>query len=152
MKKILVVCLAALVFGAVELKASDPVGIYAVIEKVVFEPNENAPQRIQIWGAFSFAQGDRGNDYEKAQVGYLYYSVTPGKEEICKKEWADLKSLVGKRQGVAFATRYNPKGRIRKPNDKPENPDVYPVSFGLAKVAARTDVIAPLIEALGPRK
>ena len=31
----------AIISGAQILRASDPVGIYAVIEKVVFEPNEN---------------------------------------------------------------------------------------------------------------
>src|ERR1043165_3395435 len=41
---------AVLVLPALILKASDPVGVYAVIDKVVLEPGETSPQRIQIWG------------------------------------------------------------------------------------------------------
>ena len=44
--------LAGLALATVPVGASDPVGIYAVVKKVVFEPNETAPERIQIWGAF----------------------------------------------------------------------------------------------------
>jgi hypothetical protein len=30
--------------------------VYAIVEKVVLEPNENSPERIQIWGVFSVAR------------------------------------------------------------------------------------------------
>jgi hypothetical protein len=40
-----------------DLTASGPVGIYGVIERVVFEPDESAAQRIQVWGAFAFVEG-----------------------------------------------------------------------------------------------
>src|SRR5437899_4725364 len=46
-----------LLFAAADLIASGPVGIYAIIEKVIFEPNEQAPERIQIWGAFAVVDG-----------------------------------------------------------------------------------------------
>jgi len=39
------------------LIASGPVGFYAVIEKVVFEPDEKAPERMQLWGAFAVVDG-----------------------------------------------------------------------------------------------
>ena len=35
------------------LAASGQVSIYAIVEKVVLEPNDSAPERIQIWGAFT---------------------------------------------------------------------------------------------------
>ncbi|HWN99480.1 MAG TPA: hypothetical protein VNS63_09445, partial [Blastocatellia bacterium] len=34
---------------------SDWTGVYARVDKVVFEPNAGAPERIQIWGAFALA-------------------------------------------------------------------------------------------------
>src|ERR1041385_2107567 len=56
--------------------ASDPVGIYALVDKAVFEPNQTNPERIQIWGAFAIAEG-YGYTYKNAERGYLYYKVTP---------------------------------------------------------------------------
>jgi hypothetical protein len=72
--------------------ASDWIGIYARIDRVVYEPGPNDPERIQIWGAFAMASKENRNSYEPARRGYLYYSLKPGKEEVCRKEWADLKA------------------------------------------------------------
>ena len=94
-------------------EASDWTGIYARVDKVVFEPNAAAPERIQIWGAFAVATVGNRNTYEPAQRGYLYYSLKEGKEDVCKKEWADLKSVAGSGQIIAFAGR-NQTGRVRK--------------------------------------
>lgn len=146
------ICVAILSIGAVELRASDPVGVFAVIDKVVFEPNDISPQRIQVWGAFSLAKGKFGSDYEAPQVGYLYFTIKPGQEEICKKEWADLKSVAGTRQAVTFASRYAPIGRLRKDSEKPDAPDVYPTGMGVTKVQRRQEIIGPLLQAVSPRK
>src|ERR1044072_3600220 len=67
----LVALLLALVgVGLGRALASDPVGIYALVDKVVFEPNETSPERIQIWGAFAIAEGN-GDTYRNAERGYL---------------------------------------------------------------------------------
>jgi hypothetical protein len=117
---------AMLMFTAATLTASDPIGIYAVVEKVIFEPSEAAPQRVQIWGAFEFADTTRGGDYyTKPQVGYLYYTLPANNEAIARKEWADLRSVAGTGQGVAFGRRYEPKGRVRPDSEKPASPDSY---------------------------
>jgi hypothetical protein len=52
-----VLCLSAvaLVLTIVPLRASDPVGAYAIIEKVVLEPDATEPTAAQIFGVFSFA-------------------------------------------------------------------------------------------------
>ena len=73
-----------LLFGACQLSAlaSDPIGIYALVDKVVFEPNEKAPERIQVWGAFAIAEG-YGSTYDKAQRGFLYYKLNEKKPEVC---------------------------------------------------------------------
>ena len=150
---------AMLMFTAATLTASDPVGIYAVVAKVVFEPSEAAPQRVQIWGAFAFADTTRGGDlYTKPQVGYLYYSLSAGNEAITRKEWADLKSVAGTGQGVAFGRRYSAHGRVRPDSEKPASPESYlqdSSSFGVVKVNPvtfyqdnMTDIIAQLKAAL----
>jgi hypothetical protein len=44
--------------------------VFAVVEKVIFEPNEQAPERIQLWGAFAFVSGGiQGNFTAAPQRG-----------------------------------------------------------------------------------
>src|SRR5688572_27086158 len=44
-------CAGALLVGAATAaRASDPNGIYAFVDRVVVEPSEAAPERIQVWG------------------------------------------------------------------------------------------------------
>ena len=125
--------LSAAMFGETTASASDPVGVYAYVDKVVLEPSDGKPERIQIWGGFALAEG-RGDTYTKARAGYMYFSVKPGEEEITRKEWNDLKSMAGKDEYVAFGARYKPRGTVRAADAKPETPDVYPTGFGLTKV------------------
>jgi hypothetical protein len=125
-------------FCASRALASDPVGVYAIVDKVMFEPNETNPERIQVWGAFAIAEGS-GSTYKKAERGYLYYKMNPDKSTTCRNEWTDLKTIAGTGQIVAFGSRYGEKGALRKKETKPENPDVYPVAMGLTKVKERND-------------
>jgi hypothetical protein len=126
--------------------ASDWIGIYARVDKVVFEPNAAAPERIQIWGAFALASKENRNSYEPARRGYLYYSLKPGKEEVCRKEWADFKAKAGTDQIIGFGGRDMPKGQVRKAEEKPHDPDVYPVGFGLVKMSDRGINYPPIAE------
>ena len=118
---------------ATSVDASDPIGVYAVVDKVVLEPNDKKPERIQIWGAFCFAEG-RGDNYGAAKRGYLYYKLDPAKPDVSQKEWNDLKDLAGTKQVVAFGSRRVEKGRLRNADDKPDAPDTYPIGFGLQKI------------------
>jgi hypothetical protein len=138
--------IASFMFSLLTLTAgaySDLTGVYARVDKVVFEPNETAPERIQIWGAFALATRDNRYNYDEAQRGYLYYSLTPGKEEVCRKEWADLKAVAGTGEIVAVGGRAQP-ARLRKAKDKPTDPDVYPVDHGLTKVEDRRSNYSPI--------
>jgi hypothetical protein len=154
---------AMLTFTAVTLSASDPVGVYAIVQKVVFEPNDKAPERIQIWGAFALADTVRGgNSYTRPQHGYLYYSLPKGKESTALKEWADFKAVAGTGQGIAFGSRRYPMlVKVRPDSEKPASPDSYsPDSsfangIGITKVNPApgyqdnmTDIIAQLKAAL----
>jgi hypothetical protein len=132
---------------------SDRIGVYARIDKVIFEPNATAPERIQIWGAFAFArEGDR-NYYEPARTGYLYYALQPGKEEVCRKEWADFKAIAGTDQVIGFGSRSVATGRLREGKAKPSDPDAYPVANGLVRMSDRSSDYAPIRELKAlPRK
>ena len=54
--------------------ASDPTAVYTRIERVVLEPNAEAPQAIQVWGVFAMAKPDDRNDYLPPKRGYLYFT------------------------------------------------------------------------------
>ncbi len=126
----------AVLFGAAGVaRASDPVGVYARIDKVVFEPGgAEEPVRVQVWGTFMLADRERGGDaYHKPARGYLYYTVAQGKEEQCRHAWNDLKKSAGK-GCVAFGSRYGKVGRVRKVGDKPKDPVPFPVAAGVFKV------------------
>jgi len=129
----LTVAIAALALGA-GLQASDMVGIYSVVEKVVLEPSDSTPERIQIWGAFAFADQRNGSNYEAGQRGYLYFTCPSGQEAVCRKEWSDLKSVAGKGTAVGFGMRYKPTGRVRKADEKVASPDPYPIQMGVIRV------------------
>jgi hypothetical protein len=116
--------------------ASDPTGIYARIDKVVLEPSAEAPERVQVWGTFALAEGRGGDTYSKPVRGYLYYSLVKGKEDMCRKEWADLGKVAGKDQCVSFGSRYRPLGTVHKADTKPKNPDPFPLATGVVKVNA----------------
>ena len=119
-------------------RASDPNGIYAFVDRVVFEPSDAAPERIQVWGGFALAKGGRGGEYNEAARGYMYFKLRAGDEDICKKEWADLKAVAGTSQTVAFGSRYEKAAAsLRKADAKIENPDTHPKSWGMTKVRER---------------
>src|SRR5262245_55169797 len=94
------------------VKASDPVGIYARVDRVWMEPNEDTPERIKIWGAFSLAAG-RGDSYAAPECGYLYFQIAPGQEKQCRAEWADFKRVAGTGRIIAFGNRYRTKLVVR---------------------------------------
>jgi len=153
-----VLCVAALLaLLAPAVRASDPIGVYAYVDRVVFEPNDAAPERIQVWGGFALAKKTETRlDYHDPERGYLYFKLRPGDEEICKKEWADLNSVAGKQQIVAFGSRdADPQPTIRKANAKPANSDVYPKGWGMTKVdraPGKTNSRAPIDQLSGMSK
>ena len=132
-------------------RASDRVGVYAVIDKVVLEPNADAPERIQIFGVFALAERGDPNNYQPPQRGYLYFTAPAGKESVARNEWADLKNLAGKHQVVAFGTRWELRATVRKADDKPSSPDTYQLSTGVVKVRSDTSYapIKSLLDAHG---
>ena len=133
MHRVLALLVVLAAFAPVPAHASDPVGIYALVEKVVFEPNESAPERVQVWGAFALTDGRSGDGYLPAQRGFLYFTLKSGKEDTCRKEWNDLKAVAGTGQGVGFGGRYVPNGRVRKAGEKAES--VSGVSYSHRKPA-----------------
>ena len=136
---------AALLALVPAVRASDSTGIYAVIDKVVLEPSTGPAERVQVWGVFAVAQGRK--DYSPPQRGCMYFKLAKNKdkEDVCRKEWADLKKIAGTRQCVAFGARYDANGTVRKGGDPTKNPDAYPLGFGLTKVPANNYMAKELL-------
>jgi hypothetical protein len=127
--------MAALLVVAGAAPASDPVGIYGRIEKVVTEPGRGDAERVRIFGVFRLAKPRAGGDeYQPAAYGYLYYTLAPGKADESRTEWKDLKSMEHTGKVVAFAGRYQKLGTVRKVAERPEKPDEYPVANGLEEI------------------
>jgi hypothetical protein len=113
MKRVLLAALAAGSLASAA-RASDPVGIYALVDKVVFEPSSGPAERARIWGAFCLATR-RSDEYAPPQRGYLYVTTPRGKEADCRKEWADLKRVAGTDQVIALGSRYESKVTVHRP-------------------------------------
>lgn len=98
----------------VDLFASGRIGFYGIVEKVVFEPSEAAPERIQLWGAFAYADDGPSptGAASAARRGYLYFRIKSNipeftsqrQIEVTKKEWADLKAIAGTGQAIGFGS------------------------------------------------
>jgi hypothetical protein len=160
-----VFAVVALLAGAAHLTASGPLGIYGIVEKVVFEPNEAAPERIQVWGAFAYVDGvaGQGLTVTAAKRGYLYFRLDPSQTDIIKKEWADLKAVAGTGQAIGFGQwgyiggfsslqpdvrsnmppyilEHNPQNqqtdlRVRAAAEAPTNPALYQTNAGIVKLS-----------------
>src|SRR5205814_5449551 len=79
--------LLGLCWGTAEVRAGGPPPVCIAVDKLVFEPNEDTPSRIQIWGTFALLNDSKGA-YGEPVHRYLYYTAAPGKEAECRKEWA----------------------------------------------------------------
>lgn len=132
------VMLALVAAAATALIASDRTGVYAVIDKVVFEPSAENPQRVQLWGTFTVAVPDNRNDYQAPARGYLYLTLTH-EPHVVRAEWNDLKSVAGTKQIVAFGTRFGQNIGVRPASDPPQNPDPHPVGVGVRRIPADRD-------------
>lgn len=128
----------AIVAGTVALSASDRTGIYAIVDKVVFEPNAENPERVQIWGAFAVATRGDKDLYDPIQRGYLYFTAE-GPPRIARAEWNDLKSVAGTRQIVAFSARFGQSLHVRPESEKPQGPDKYVTDIGVRKIPVDRD-------------
>jgi hypothetical protein len=118
------------------IHASGPIGVYALVDKVTFEPAAGKAERIRISGVFMVAEdrADNSTAYAVPQRGYLYFTLTHGNEELAMREWADLNSIAGTRQVVGFGSSWGSKVRVRKPDEDAKTPGEYPLGNGIVKI------------------
>src|SRR5690349_4182510 len=69
-----VLALAAALAAGGAARASDPIGGYLIVDKVVLEPADS-PTTIQIWGSVALCLEQGGRKYADPVRGYLYYKA-----------------------------------------------------------------------------
>jgi hypothetical protein len=141
------VCLGVVLAACGVARASDPVGVYAILDKVEAEPKLGPAERVRVTGTFALAKAGSRDDYLAPARGVIYFSLVKGKEDQCRKEWADLGRVAGTGQCVAFGSRYLKNATIRKRSDPTKDPDVYPLGVGVTKIPASTGISKSLLEA-----
>src|SRR5262245_26740490 len=137
MARYLAIAVLALAFGS-RAWAGGPPPVYVVVDKVVLEPNADAPERIRIEGCFVRQTEEllrelkeKGLPWEKTYgkpvEGYVYMSIEPGKEKECRAEWAKWRKAAGTGKvvsvGACVIGGSIREVKIRKLDEKTTKPD-----------------------------
>jgi hypothetical protein len=125
--------------------ASDPIGVYGIIDKVVLEPETGPAERIQVWGAFALAKNEPRNAYRDAARGCLYFTLPAEKADEVRREWEDLRKVAGTGECVGFGFRHSKSFTLRRGVEKTSKtgeaakPDLYPMGWGVHRLPADRD-------------
>jgi hypothetical protein len=126
MTRFLMVTVLALVFEASAWAGGLP-PVYVVVDKVVLEPNADAPERIRIEGSFVRFENGKEYIYGKPVEGYVYLSLKPGKEKECREEWTKWQKAAGTGKVVGVGSSLVAGSfltvKIRKLDEKTDRPD-----------------------------
>jgi hypothetical protein len=71
------------------------IGIYAIVDRVTFEPAAGPPDSVRISGVFVVPVPMSSGNYRSPQRGYLYFRIAPGTEQATRRDWSELKTLAG---------------------------------------------------------
>jgi len=96
----------SLVAAMTALASGGQAGIYGIISKVVLEPNDSRPERVQIWGTFTLVDGSNAGQGATLtpKRGYLYFNLPTeiNAKEAAMKEVSDFRAIAGTGQAVGF--------------------------------------------------
>lgn len=127
-------CVFVLIFCPALVTASGPIAVYALIDKVTYEPDSGTPDRVRISGVFIVAEQSDNSSYSAPQRGYLYFGLPKANGDLARREWADLKSVAGTRRVVGFGSSWGVSIRVRKAHEKAQSADDYPMGNGVVVV------------------
>jgi hypothetical protein len=133
-KAMIAKALLVLTAGCAAVYGSDPVAVYARVDRA-----EVQSDTIRVWGVFAVAKANDNNFYEPPAKGYLFFKLPERNQDAVRAEWNDFKSVAGTKELVAFGARWTWKAKVRRADEKPENPDVFQPDAGVTKVRGRTD-------------
>jgi len=115
------------------------IGIYAIVDQVIFEPETGPPNSVRISGAFVVPVPMSSGNYRSPQRGYLYFRIAPRTEQATRRDWSELKTFAGSGKVVGFGKYWvpNPDDPQGNPHHSLEvtvhaegglaSPDVYPL-------------------------
>jgi hypothetical protein len=110
------------------------IGIYAIVDRVTFEPGAGPPNSVRICGVFVVPVPASSGNYRTPQRGYLYFRIAPGTEQATRRDWSELKTLAGSGKVAGF-------GQYWVPN--PDDPQGNPHHSLEVAVHAEGDVASP---------
>jgi len=118
--------------AAPEGLASDPVGVYALLDRVELLPNADAPTSVRMHGAFAIAVGP-GEFCTTPAFGALLFGPDDKPDE-CVKQWRELATLAGRPDVIGFSSRHGQADvRLLRPGE-PEKAGRYSTWMGLQRV------------------
>ncbi|HWB11357.1 MAG TPA: hypothetical protein VG826_19160 [Pirellulales bacterium] len=126
-----------LVYFVPTARGSDPVGVYAVLERVEFEPNAAQPERVKLFGWFAMSDVS-SREYKEPQHGWLCYTLPQEKKDLCRREWKDMEGVAGSGKCLAFGVRRRELGKVAEEKEK-ASPVEYTLASGLFAIRSDTD-------------
>lgn len=128
--------IALALIAAPRLEASDPIGVYALVDRVELEPADGPAERIRLHGVFCRARGvGLGDYYETPTRGQLFYRLPESSPELARDQWRDMQSIAGTGAVVGFGSRWEGgAGTIHAPGDRADVPDAYPLHMELRRL------------------
>jgi hypothetical protein len=130
---------ASLLIVPAATRASDPIGVYGIIDKVTVTTAAGGAENAQVWGTFAVAVTPPSRTYKpeeaygRVQKGYLLFACADAKA-LCRAEWNDLQGLAGKGEVAGFGTRWGTAPRIRAIAEAPSAPDTYRLNVGVVRI------------------
>lgn len=135
---------------APDARASVPVGVWARVESMTFEPSEASATRVQIRGAVMLFDNSTGGPYlgyTSPALGTLDYVCPAGKEATCQLEWQDIKKNIGAppNECVGFGDQLTPTGTLHANGAPLGAPDTYPLAMGVTGGFSPCQVLADFL-------
>jgi hypothetical protein len=127
MARYLMAAVAVVAFVA-SAQAGGPPPVYVVVDKVILEPNTDAPERIKVEGCFiRLIEGTRSYEYGKPIEGYVYLSLDKSKQKETQEEWAKWQKAARTGKAVAVGACKEAGAlltvKIHKRDERADKPD-----------------------------
>src|SRR5262245_24049298 len=112
-------------------QASSPMGVYARVDTVAYEPTKAEAVRAVVHGVFALHSGAAGFNYTAPQAGYMYFQCPAGNEAECRLQWQDLENAIGQNYCAGFGQQDQSFGTVRAEGTVPTSPDTYVLGMGV---------------------
>lgn len=126
--------LLGLLGSAAPALASDQIGVYAKVNKVVVQGTQ-----VVICGAFRVA--NTMGDYQPLATGYLFYECKgdAAAQAMCQLQWSEIGKAVASKGCVGWSNRHGTYGEDTKNSQvrttlPAQGPNPYPIDIGVVQM------------------